>query len=190
MIMGYRSNVFQGIDYFTLKIEAGHIQDVLAHATKVHNMFDENTAIEYHFLDQQWAEFYKNDQRAGNIFMIGAGITILIACLGLIGLASFIVQKRTKEIGVRKVLGASIPQLFVLLSKTFVVQVGIAFLIAVPISWYFMSEWLSTFAFKFGLGAGEFLLAGAMALIIALGSVSYRVVKATMLNPALTLKDE
>ena len=90
----------------------------------------------------------------------------------------------------RKVLGETMQQLFVLLSKTFAIQVGIAFLIAVPISWYFMSEWLSTFAFKFGLSAREFLLSGAMALTIALGSVSYRVVKVALLNPARTLKDE
>ena len=190
MVVGYRSNIFQSIDYFTLKIDGTHTQDVLAHATKVHNMFDENTPIEYHFLDDQWAEFYKNDQRAGDIFMIGATITILIACMGLFGLASFIVQKRTKEIGVRKVLGASISQLFVLLSKTFVIQVGIAFLIAIPISWYFMSEWLSTFAFKFDLGVSEFALAGISALLIALLSVSYRVINAATLNPAHTLKDE
>ena len=110
--------------------------------------------------------------------------------MGLFGLASFIVQKRTKEIGVRKVLGASVGQLFVLLSKTFVIQVAIAFLVAVPISWYFMSEWLNTFAFKFDLGVAEFAVAGISALLIALLSVSYRVIKATLLNPAHTLKDE
>jgi len=190
LILGFRANSIQSIDYFSLKFDPEHAQEALAHATSVHNMFDEFSPIEYHFLDQQWADFYKNDQRAGDIFMIGAAITILIACLGLFGLASFIVQKRTKEIGVRKVLGASITQLFILLSKTFVIQVGVAFLIAVPISWYFMSKWLSTFAFKFGLGAGEFLVAGGVALLIALGSVSYRVVKAATLNPAHTLKDE
>lgn len=190
MIMGYRSNIFQSIDYFTLKIDTDRTQEALAHASKVHDMFDEGTPMEYHFLDQQWAEFYKNDKRAGDVFLLGAGVTILIACLGLFGLASFIVQKRTKEIGVRKVLGASIPQLFILLSKTFVVQVGIAFLIAVPISWYFMSEWLNSFAFKFGLGVSEFLMAGCVALFIALASVSYRVAKASTLNPAQTLKDE
>lgn len=190
MIMGYRSNIFQSIDYFTLKINTDHTQEALAHASKVHDMFDEGTPMEYHFLDQQWAEFYKNDERAENIFMIGASITILIACLGLFGLASFIVQRRTKEIGVRKVLGASISQLFVLLSKTFVLQVGIAFLIATPVSWYFMSGWLNTFAFKFNLGISEFALAGFSALFIAVLSVSYRVIKATLQNPAHTLKDE
>jgi putative ABC transport system permease protein len=190
LILGYRSNNIQSIDYFSLKFDPKYTQEALAHATQVHNAFDENSPIEHHFLDQQWAEFYKNDQRAGDIFQIGAGITILIACMGLFGLASFIVQKRTKEIGVRKVLGASIPQLFVLLSKTFVVQVGIAFLIAVPLSWYFMNGWLDSFAFKFGLGAGEFLTAGGSALLIALVSVSYRVIKAATLNPASTLKDE
>ena len=190
MILGYRSNNIQSIDYFTLKIDADHIQEAIAHATDVHNAFDEFTPIEYHFLEEQWAQFYNNDRRAGNIFAIGAGITILIACLGLIGLASFIVQRRTKEIGVRKVLGASMMDLFILLSKTFALQVVIAFVIAAPISWYFMKGWLDNFAFKFELGITQFLLAGGAALLIAIGSVSYRVIKASMINPANTLKDE
>lgn len=190
VILGFRENAFQSIDYFSLKFDPDHTQEAVADATKVHNSFDNNTPIEYHFLDQQWELFYKNDRRAGNIFTIGAGITIFIACLGLFGLASFIIQKRTKEIGVRKVLGASIIDLFILLSRTFVLQVLIAFIIAVPISWYVMSDWLDTFAFKFDLGPAEFLTGGAAALAIALVSVSYRVLKAATLNPATTLKDE
>jgi putative ABC transport system permease protein len=191
LVMGYWSNPIASIDYFSLKIHAqADLSETIAEAKKVHQNFDNQTAMEFHFLDQQMASFYEAERHAGQIFSIGATMTILISCMGLFGLATFIVQKRTKEIGVRKVLGASMPQLFVLLSKTFAIQVGIAFLIAVPISWYFMSEWLSTFAFKFGLSAREFLLSGAMALTIALGSVSYRVVKVALLNPARTLKDE
>jgi putative ABC transport system permease protein len=190
VILGFRANPFQSIDYFSLKFDPNHIEEAIAHATEVHNTFDTNTPIEYHFLDEQWALFYKDDSRAENLFAIGASITIFIACLGLFGLASFIIQKRTKEIGVRKVLGASVFQLFILLSKTFVAQVGIAFIIAVPIAWFFMSEWLNTFAFKFELGAGEFLIAGAITLLIALVSVSYRVLYAASLNPADTLKTE
>lgn len=190
MIIGYRTNQFQSIDYFTLKIDGAHIKEVLAHAASVHNAFDANKPIEYHFLDDQWEKFYTEDKRAGDIFTIGAGITIFIACLGLFGLASFIVQKRSKEIGVRKVLGASLLDLFVLLSGTFVFQVLVAFAIAAPISWYFMSGWLNNFAFRFDLGLSEFIIAGVGTLFIALASVSYRVIKAALLNPANTLKDE
>jgi putative ABC transport system permease protein len=191
LVMGYWSNPIASIDYFTLKLHPkADLTETISAAKEVHQNFDNQTAMLFHFLDQQIEFFYQSELRTRKIFSIGAAMTILISCMGLFGLATFIVQKRTKEIGIRKVLGASIPQLFILLSKTFVFQVGIAFLIAVPISWYFMSQWLNTFAFKFGLGVGEFLLAGAMALIIALGSVSYRVVKTATLNPATTLKDE
>ena len=190
MIIGFRTNQFQSIDYFTLKIDGAHIKEVLAHATSVHNAFDANTPIEYHFLDDQWERFYTEDKRAGDIFTIGAGITIFIACLGLFGLASFIVQKRSKEIGVRKVLGASLLDIFVLLSRTFAFQVLVAFAIAAPISWYLMSRWLNNFAFRFDLGMSEFIIAGAGTLLIALASVSYRVINAGLLNPANTLKDE
>ena len=190
LVLGFRANGFQQIDYFSLKFDPKHTEEAIAHASKVHDTFDEGTPIEYHFLNEQWELFYKNDKRAGNIFAIGAGITIFVACLGLFGLASFVIQKRTKEIGVRKVLGASILDLFLLLSKTFVLQVIVAFLIAAPVSWYLMDDWLNNFAFRFDLSIVEFLLAGVVALVIALVSVSYRVAKATLHNPVNTLRSE
>lgn len=190
LVVGYQYNAFQQIDYFSLKFDPDHAQEAVAHASSVHDQFDASTPIEYHFLDDQWALFYTNDRRASNVFAVGASITIFIACLGLFGLASFIIQKRTKEIGVRKVLGASLGDLFLLLSKTFVYQVCIAFLIATPLAWYFMNDWLDSFAYRFSLGVTEFLIAGVVALVIALASVSYRVFKAARVNPANTLKDE
>lgn len=190
IILGYRANPFNYIDYFSLKFDADHVDEVVKYASKVHSDFDTSFPIEYHFLDQQWELFYKNDFRAANVFMIGAAITILIACLGLFGLASFIIQKRTKEISIRKVLGASGLNLFVLLSRTFILQVLVSFLIATPLAWYTMRQWLAGFAFQFGLGATEFLTAGLAAVFIATASVSYRVIKATLLNPAVTLKNE
>jgi len=190
MIIGYRLNPYQAIDYFSLKFKPDHTAEAIADAQKVHNAFDTRTPMEYHFLDEQWSAFYESDKQARNIFTIGAGITIFVACLGLFGLASFIILKRTKEIGVRKVLGASIMDLMVLLSKTFAFQVLVAFLLGAPIAWYFMSQWLDNFAYRFNMGIGEYLLAGGVTLFIALASVSYRVIKATQLNPASTLKSE
>lgn len=190
IILGFRSNPFQSIDYFSLKFDPDHVQEVLAHATAVHNTFDEGTPIEYHFLDEQWALFYKKDRQASNVFAIGAGITIFIACLGLFGLASFIIQKRTKEIGVRKVLGASGSNLFVMLSKTFTIQILIAFCIASPLSYYFMTLWLDNFAYKMSIGLEHFIIAAVSAFGVALLTISYRLIKATQLNPADTLKTE
>ncbi|MTI21868.1 FtsX-like permease family protein [Fulvivirga sp. RKSG066] len=190
LIVGAWNNPFQQIDYFSLKYDPDHIEEAVAHATSVHDQFDEYTPIEYHFLDQQWDLFYENDKRAGNVFALGAGITIFIACMGLFGLASYIIQKRTKEISVRKVLGASVRDLFMLLSKTFVVQVFIAFIIAVPIAWYMMNAWLDNFAYRFNLGVSEFLIGGISALLISMISISYKVLKAAYLNPAGTLKED
>lgn len=190
LIMGFRANPYHSIDYFSIKFDSDHTQEVIAHASAVHNQFEQGSPIEYHFLDEQWQLFYKNDRRASSIFAIGAGITLFIACLGLFGLASFIIQKRTKEIGVRKILGASVKDLFVLLATTFIAQVLIAFAIATPIAWYAMSKWLDNFAFKFNLGIEEFLLGGIVALGITVISISYKILRTAYLNPAGTLKEE
>ncbi len=190
VILGYQSNSFQSIDYFSLKFDPNHVEEVVAHATAVHNAFDQFTPIEYHFLDEQWAIFYKNDLRASHVFKIGAGITILIACLGLFGLASFIIQKRMKEIGVRKVLGASVQNLFFLLSKTFVLQIAIAFCIAAPIAFYFMSSWLNNFAYRIPFSPVLYLLVLVGVLAVALATISIQIWKATHINPVKTLRSE
>lgn len=191
LVMGAWSNPVQSIDYFSLKLKAGvDITQVIKAANEVHEKFDNQTAMEYHFLDQQLQLFYEADQRAGQIFTLGAGLTIFIACLGLFGLASFMVRKKTKEVSVRKVLGASSIQLFMLLSKTFFVQIIIASLIAVPLSWYMMSNWLDYFAYRVDLNLLIYLIAGGVALLIALLTTSYHSIKATRLNPAQTLKNE
>lgn len=190
VILGYQSNGFQSIDYFSLKFDPNHIDEVIRHATSVHNTFDLNSPIEYHFLDQQWAEFYKQDTELAGIFTLGAGITIFIACLGLFGLASFVVQKRMKEISIRKVLGASESNLFILLTKSFLGQLIIAFVIAAPLAYYLMEYWLSNFAYKMTIGIQHFLIAGGSAMAIALLTISYRLIKASVVNPAETLKNE
>ncbi|MEQ9167608.1 MAG: FtsX-like permease family protein [Fulvivirga sp.] len=190
IVLGFQSNAYQSIDYFSLKFDPAHTDEVVKHASEVHNTFDTGSPIEYHFLSEQWALFYEKDRQASNVFAIGAGITIFIACLGLFGLASFIIQKRTKEIGVRKVLGASGSNLFVMLSKTFTLQILIAFCIASPLSYYFMTLWLDNFAYKMSIGLQHFVIAGVSAFGVALLTISYRLIKATQLNPADTLKTE
>ena len=144
--------------------------------------------MEYHFIDEQLQLFYTAEKQAGLVFFIGSVLTIIIACMGLFGMASFIVQKRTKEIGVRKVLGASKSSLFFLLSKAFISQVLLSFAIAAPISYYFMNKWLANFAYSFELRFLEFLIAGIVAIAVAIFSVSYRVIETTGINPAQTLR--
>ncbi len=191
LVVGYWSNPMTVIDYFSLKVEAGtDLTEVIAGATKVHESFDEGTSMEFHFLDDQLGLFYQSEERMGRIFLIGAAITILIACMGLFGLASFMVRKRLKEVSIRKVLGASPAQLFVLLSRSFFMHVLLSTLLAIPISWWVMSRWLDNFSFKVSIGAWVFVLAGLIALLVALFTTSYQSIRATFLNPAETLKNE
>ena len=190
LIMGYRINPVRVIDYFSIKIDSRNISETIAGVTAVHEKFDNSTPVEYHFLENQLTNFYQNDLRAGRLFAIGAGLTIFIACLGLFGLASFVIQRRTKEIGLRKALGASVTSLLLLLIKSFTSQVIISFVIATPVAYLLMKKWLGFFTYKIGLGAGNFLLAGIITLAIAILTVSYRAFKTSMVNPADTLKRE
>jgi putative ABC transport system permease protein len=189
IIIGAWNNPFQYIDYFTLKI-SGDAEEVVEAATRVHEKFDQRTPIEYHFLDQQLASFYANEERAAMIFRMGGALSIFVACLGLFGLATYNIQRRTKELGIRKVLGASGLNLFLLLSSSFAKQIGIAFLIATPLAWYMMKEWLKVFEYKISLHAGIFILSGLIAFLIALATVSYRTLKAARANPIRSLRQE
>ena len=190
LIMGYQANPFAYIDYFSVKINSKNVPETIAGIKKIHEKFDESTPMEYHFLENQLANFYKNDLRAERLFTIGAGLTIFIACLGLFGLASYVIQRRTKEIGLRKVLGASVTNLLLLLVKGFASQVVIAFMVATPIAYLLMKKWLGFFTYKISLGAGNFLLAGIITLMIAILTISYRAFKTSNVNPAETLRTE
>ncbi|WP_339878258.1 ABC transporter permease [uncultured Algoriphagus sp.] len=146
--------------------------------------------ISYYFLDNSLAELYKNEQISSKILGIFSILAIVIACIGLFGLAAYTAFLRTKEIGVRKVLGASVGSIVLLLSLNFAKLVGIAFLIAAPIAWFAMSGWLESFAFKIDLGISVFLVAGLITLAIALLTVSYQAISAAIVNPVKSLKSE
>ncbi len=189
IVIGTWNNPLQYIDYFTLKI-SGDTEKIIAGITEVHEKFDERTPIEYHFLDQQLASFYVAEKRVGMIFRMGGALSIFVACLGLFGLATYNIERRTKELGIRKVLGASELNLFILLSSTFTRQVGIAYLIAAPAAYFIMNKWLDIFEYKISLHAGIFLVSGAIALFIALATVSYRTLKAAFASPIHSLRQE
>jgi len=190
MVIGAWNNPVSIIDYFTLKVSGGDIGKIIAAANVVHEKFDNRTAMEYHFLDSQLELKYENEQRASIIFKAGAGLSIFVACLGLFGLASFTVQKRVKEMGIRKVLGATAGQLFYLLSRTFARQVLIAFIIASPFAYFFLDYWLNNFTYSVAIGVWAFLLAGVASLLIALLTVSYRSILAAGANPVSSLRHE
>jgi putative ABC transport system permease protein len=145
----------------------------------------------YRFLDQSFDDMYRVEQRVGKIAMIFSVLAILIACLGLFGLATFIAEQRTKEIGIRKVLGASVQGLVGLLSKDFMKLVGIAFIIAAPLAWWAMNRWLSDFAYRIPhISWWIFALAGLLALFIALITISFQAVRAALSNPVKSLRTD
>ncbi|MCX6214307.1 ABC transporter permease [Spirosoma sp.] len=144
----------------------------------------------YKFMDDSFDEMYRAEQRIGTIALTFAALAILIACLGLFGLAAFMAEQRTKEIGVRKVLGASVPSLIGLLSKDFLKLVLIAIVIASPLAWWAMNNWLADFAYKIDIEWWMFALAGLLAVGIALLTVSFQSVKAALMNPVKSLRSE
>jgi putative ABC transport system permease protein len=189
IIIGTWNNPIQSIDYFTLKV-TGDAEELIPAITKVHEKFDQATPMEYHYLDEQLAVLYAAEKRVGMIFQMGGALSIFVACLGLLGLATYNIERRTKELGVRKVLGASALNLFLLLSSSFTRQVGIAYLIACPIAYFGMRQWLSIFEYRIPLHVGIFLSAGGTALLIALITISYRSLKAAYASPLNALRQE
>ncbi len=194
MVMGFMPaggrHAVHGIDYFTLRIAPENVQETIGFMTKVHAQFDAINPIEYGFLDQWWIDLYNRDDRLGRIFGIAAGLAIVIACVGLFGLAAFMAEQRTKEIGVRKVLGASISSLVGLLSKDFTKLVLLGLLVATPLSYFAMNKWLQNFAYRIDIDWWVFALAGGLALFIALLTVSYQAIKAALANPVEALRYE
>lgn len=148
------------------------------------------TSFNYTFVDQAVDSQYRQEEQLSEIVMFGSALAIVIACLGLFGLASLMIVRRTKEIGVRKVLGASSSNIVMLVNKEFTKLVAIAFLIASPIAWYGMQLWLQDFAYRIEIGIGVFLLSGLIALAIAWITVSYQSIKATLINPVDSLRSE
>ena len=141
-------------------------------------------------MDDDYAKKFTSEERIGKLASFFALLAIVISCLGLFGLASFVAEQRTKEIGVRKVLGASVFNVWNLLSRDFLVLVIISFLIAIPLAWYGMSKWLQDYSYRINISWGIFLIAGLLALLIALFTVSFQAIKAAIANPVKSLRTE
>jgi putative ABC transport system permease protein len=176
--------------FVSFKITSENIPATISFLEDKWNEFAPSQPFAYSFLDERFNEMYENEQKLGKIFGVFAFLAIFIACLGLYGLAAFTAEQRRKEIGVRKVLGASIASIITLLSKEFLKLVGIAFLIAAPIAYYFMSEWLQDFENRTNINLMVFLLAGIIALVIAWVTMGFQSWNAARVNPARSLKDE
>ncbi|MEX8548724.1 MAG: ABC transporter permease [Mucilaginibacter sp.] len=167
-----------------------NLPELVTQIKKVYNQYDKETPFEYQFVDETFNAMFKAEDRLANIFSLFIGLTIFIACLGLFGLATFSAEQRTKEIGIRKVLGASVSQITALLSKDFVVLVILAILIASPIAFFTMQKWLQDFAYRIEIKWWMFALAGSLAIVIALLTISFQSVKAALANPVKSLRSE
>jgi putative ABC transport system permease protein len=176
--------------YTAVRLKANHLDAVLSFVRRTWDGFAPGRPLEYSFMDEKFDSMYSSEQIMGQTIGIFAFLAILIGCLGIFGLAAFMAEQRTKEIGIRKVLGATIRDILGLLVGEFVVLVGLSNLIAVPIAYFAMSKWLQDFAYRTNMGIKVFLAASILSLTIALLSVSFQSLKAAIANPVDSLRYE
>ena len=173
-----------------VKIQAGNEQQTIARIEKFYKEFNQGIPFEYKFLDDDYNALYASEQRVAVLSRYFAGMAIIISCLGLFGLAAFTAQKRQKEIGIRKVVGASAKSVVLLLSKDFLKLVLVAMLVAFPLSWWLMHSWLESFAYRVSINVSIFLLAGFSILVVTLLTISFQSLKAALANPVKSLRTE
>jgi len=173
-----------------VRVKAGKTREVLAGIEKLCSAMNPKFPFTYQFSDSEFSKLYKSEAIVSRLSNCFAFLAIFISCLGLFGLATFTAVQRTKEIGVRKVLGASVPQIIAMLSGSFIKLIVISMFIAFPVAWYFMNKWLENFAYKVHLGWIIFFIAGSVAVMIALLTVSYQAIKAAIANPVKSLRTE
>jgi putative ABC transport system permease protein len=174
----------------SIQLSAANFKSALPEVGKAWSDIYPEFVFEYEFVDDQLASFYKQENQLSQIYQCFAVVAILLSCLGLYGLASFMAVQRIKEVGIRKVLGSSVSGIVYLFSKEFVVLIVIGFAIASPITWYLMDKWLQDYTYKISINWGIFAMAGGIAVCIALATVSFQLVKAALVNPIKSLRSE
>ncbi|HLX66830.1 MAG TPA: FtsX-like permease family protein, partial [Puia sp.] len=165
-------------------------QDALPVLARLFEKYNPAYPYSYKFVDQEYGSKFKLEVLVGQLAGIFAGLAILISCLGLFGLAAYVAEQRTREIGIRKVLGASVYQLWSLLSRDFLLLVGISCAIATPVAYFFLHDWLQQYDYRISIGVGVFLLASVLAVLITLLTVSFQAIKAATANPVTSIKAE
>jgi putative ABC transport system permease protein len=177
-------------NYYSVKIGTADVQKTIAATQKVWNKYFPADPLNYFFLDEAFNEQYKSDTLFGKVFGVFAFLAILIACFGLLGLSAYNVLQRAKEIGIRKVLGASVQNILVMLSKDFLKLILVALVLAIPVAWFIMHEWLQDFAYRISIAWWVFVLAGLISLTIALLVIILQALKAAVENPVKSLRTE
>lgn len=175
---------------FWCTLKAGDLQQSLSRVAAAWKNLNPNEPFEFSFLDQDFQKNYEAENRQSALIRYFTIVAIIISCLGLFGLATFTAEQRTKELGIRKVLGANVRSLVTLLSLDFVKLVAIAVVIALPLAWYGMNQWLQNFAYRISMGWAVFAISTFIALFIALATVSFQALKAALSNPVKNLRTE
>ena len=173
-----------------MRINTKNIPALISQVENKWNSMAPGQAFSYTFLDADFNKMYNAEQRTGKLFITFAVFAIFIACLGLFGLVTYAAEQRIKEIGIRKVLGASVGEIVTMISKDFVKLVLIAFVIAFPVAWWVMNKWLQSFAYRINISWWVFALAGLLTIAIALITVSFQAIKAAIANPVNSLRSE
>jgi putative ABC transport system permease protein len=179
-----------GFSSIVAKISSGNLPRVMNQLESKWKSFASAEPFDYNFLDAEFDAQYRSEQRLGSIFSIFATLSIFIACLGLFGLSAYTAERRRKEIGVRKVLGASVQNVVTLLSRDFLKLSILAALIAFPVGWYFMNKWLEDFAYRINITWSVFIIAGLSTLLITLVTISFQAISAAIANPVKSLRTE
>jgi putative ABC transport system permease protein len=174
----------------SIKLATSNIASTMQSIKKIWEQRFPNYVYEYRFLDEKIASFYKQESQLAQLYKIFAAIAIFLSCLGLYGLASFMAAQRVKEVGIRKVLGATAGSIIYLFSKEFIMLIAIAFAVSTPIAWYYMHQWLQDYAFRINISWWVFAAGGLAALVIALVTISFQAIKAALANPVKSLRTE
>ncbi|HEY3430614.1 MAG TPA: ABC transporter permease [Cyclobacteriaceae bacterium] len=190
VIFAAPNTAIQRIDYYTLKIKTSDWSGVIEKLKGINAKIDADNPLEYTFLNNRFEEFYQADAQRGQIFLTFSMIVVFIACMGLFALVSYSVESRTKEIGIRKVLGASVQSIVGMVSKEFLVLILIACALAIPVAYFFTQKWLQDFAYRIDIGAGIFIIASLITLLIASVTISLRSIRAATVNPVKSLRSE
>ena len=183
-------NRIRNFRFLSVKINPVNVQQTISEIQKKWEATYPDFIFSYEFLDESIREFYESEQRTSILLSIFTSLAIFIGCLGLFGLASFMANQKTKEIGVRKVLGASVENILYIFSREFVVLIFVGFILAAPLAWFGMNGWLNEFAYKIELGPGVFLAGLGTTLAIAILTVGYRSIRAATVNPVESLRSE
>ncbi|MFC1564713.1 ABC transporter permease [candidate division KSB1 bacterium] len=178
------------VSYISIKISPGNIPDTISYIENTYNDFKTTYPFDYFFLDDKFNQNYQSEEKFGTVFSYFSGLAIFIACLGLFGLTAFMIEQKTKEIGIRKVLGGNELKIVILLSGEFTRLIIVSNIFAWPAAYFLISRWLENFAYKINMGAGIFILSGSLALFIAMVTIGYQTFKAAHANPVDSLRYE